>query len=413
VPESSGRLDRVNPVSVPLSDANFVLVKLNSVPVKVLVDSGATRSCISAKFLSRLRLTPTPLDSQIPDDVFTANNTSMRILGQVELSVYLDGLIVPFTFIVLPTLFHDCIIGTDFLLKSRAKIDFRDRFVSFYDDLAILPLLSLQPPSSLLRLAEALTVPPCTEALAKVVLHKRYKPQLSIVEALPTLSRRKLALARSLVNPSRSFCVCRLLNPTNSPISLPANTAIATIEPIDVNDHDNRRLLNRRRFIPPTYVNSISAQSTKLQPEMTHEQRYKALQAIGLPLEKDKLSDTEYEALVKLLFDNKDIFATSLKDLPGTDLVMHTIETTTETPIRQRQYRHPPHLEAEIEKQCQKLYEAGIIQPSESPWNSPAFLIKKRNNEYRFVLDYRKLNAITVPKFYPLPTLENCLDLVG
>jgi len=98
---------------------------------------------------------------------------------------------------------------------------------------------------------------------------------------------------------------------------------------------------------------------------MTHEQRYSALKALGLPQEQDKL--TQQVLLVKLLFNNKDIFATQLKDLPGTDLVMHTIETTTDMPVRQRQFRHPPHIENAIERECEKLYEAGMIEPSVSP----------------------------------------------
>jgi hypothetical protein len=92
---------------------------------------------------------------------------------------------------------------------------------------------------------------------------------------------------------------------------------------------------------------------------------------------------------------------------------MHTIETTTQVPIRQRQFRHPPHVEAEIDKQCKQLLDAGMIEHCDSPWNSPVFLIKKPSGEYRFILDYRRLNSITVPKFYPLPTLESCLDMVG
>jgi len=75
-------------------------VRINSLSLKVLLDSGATRSCVSSKFVSRLRLQICPLDPDLPDDVFTANNTSMKILGQVDLAVHINGLIVPHTFIV-------------------------------------------------------------------------------------------------------------------------------------------------------------------------------------------------------------------------------------------------------------------------------------------------------------------------
>jgi len=390
-------------------------VRINSRYVKVLVDSGATRSCISAKFLARLKLKPDPLDSAISEDVFTADNSTMRILGQVDLSVYLNGLIVPFTFIVLPSLCHDCIVGTDFMSQAHAKIDFHEGIISFYDELVILPLMPLKSHATILRLTKQVILPPRTEVLAPVIIPPHYKPQLSIIEPLPSLQRRNIGVARLLVQPSRSFSVCRLLNPTDVSITLPTNSAIATIEPIDANDAYNRPLLNRQSQ-SHTFVNTISA---NLKPALTHEQKLTELKDLGIPMETGELTESQFETLVSLVFNNKDIFATSFKDLPGTDLIMHKIDTTTDIPVRQRQYRHPPHLERYIEEECKKLHEAGLIEPTESPYNTPVFLIKKAKKEmdgsdsYRLICDFRALNSITVPKFFPLPTLDNCLDLIG
>jgi hypothetical protein len=327
-------------------------------------------------------LVPSPLAPDVPEDVFTANNASIRILGQVELSVHINGLIIDHTFIVLPTLFHECILGTDFLLKSHAKVDFHARFVTFYDDLTALPLLPLQTPGSLLRLAMGITIPPCSEVLTKVFMDRRYSPQLSIVEPLPTIGGRQLAVAKTLVHPAGSSTVCRLLNPTNAPISLPASTPVATIEPIDVKDVDNQRLLSGAPGQQTEFVRSVSSM-----PPVTHQDKLDELHKIGVPIKQDKLTYSQFAALTDFLYDNRDLFAQSIRDLPGTDIVTHTIDTTSEVPIRQRQFRHPPHLETEIDRQCKQLLDAGMIEHSDSPWNSPVFLIKKQSGEYRFILD--------------------------
>ena len=56
------------------------------------------------------------------------------------------------------------------------------------------------------------------------------------------------------------------------------------------------------------------------------------------------------------------------------------------------------------------MLENEIIEESQSPWNSPILLAKKKDNSTRFVCDFREVNKLTKKINYPLPNIHDVID---
>ena len=66
-----------------------------------------------------------------------------------------------------------------------------------------------------------------------------------------------------------------------------------------------------------------------------------------------------------------------------------------------------------MEELVQKMMKQGVIQHSSSPWSSSVVLVEKKDGSYRFCVDYRRLNAVTKIDVFPLPRVDDTLDMLS
>lgn len=57
-----------------------------------------------------------------------------------------------------------------------------------------------------------------------------------------------------------------------------------------------------------------------------------------------------------------------------------------------------------------EMLEAGIVQPSNSPFISPAVLVKEKDQTLRFCVDFKALNKLTMKDKYPIPIIDELLE---
>ena len=111
---------------------------------------------------------------------------------------------------------------------------------------------------------------------------------------------------------------------------------------------------------------------------------------------------------------NRDVFAASPKAPGLSEVPPHVIPLRPDQrPIFQRARRVSPAEIAAQRAEVDMMLAAGVIRPSSSPWSSPVVMVRKKDGSWRFCVDYRRLNDVTVSDRYPLPRIDDILDRVG
>ena len=114
------------------------------------------------------------------------------------------------------------------------------------------------------------------------------------------------------------------------------------------------------------------------------------------------------------LAEQQDAFSASRHDIGYTERVTHNIRVRDNEPVYCRQFRLPLEQLQLIKEHVAAWLADGVIEQANSPYNAPIFCVpKKEGMGLRCVLDYRRLNAKSLPDKYSIRTIDQCLAEVG
>jgi len=114
-----------------------------------------------------------------------------------------------------------------------------------------------------------------------------------------------------------------------------------------------------------------------------------------------QLTSDQQQQLRTLIANYRDCYAFTLKEIGTTSRVVAD-PVAEGPPIYSLPYPRGPVEESLLQKEVDKLLHAGIVKEGESPWASPAILVKKADGTYRLVIDFRKVNERIQIKDVPI-----------
>ncbi|KAE9327482.1 hypothetical protein PR003_g16010 [Phytophthora rubi] len=402
---------------------------IDRVPADMLIDTGAVASLIDARMLKLVGRGDDPL-RPCRRDLNSASGHPLRIRGAIDLPLQLGSREIMRPFIVVDKLHIDVILGTDALKAFRAVVDLDENSVTLKDTGEKFSIGSPRVEEMYsTKISSTVRIRPGGQALVVTdVLGEVAEETTVLVEGLVDLDA-SVRVTRSLCTVHDKKVVVEVCNPSTEEMVIKKGTLIAAVSvvpesafetstvpsPADESEpfspEENAAATRESDWIHATIA--ASSLTTDASPD-TMPELDKVLQAeLKVDFSDSKLGDEQKELFSDLLGSFKDMFVeTSMK--PGrTDLLEFSIDTGDSAPIKQRPYRVSKAEGDVMESEIQQYQELSLIRPSSSPWASPVLMIRKPDGGIRFCIDYRRLNAVTIKDCYPMPLIDDILDVLG
>ena len=364
--------------------------------VDFLVDSGSAVTTVSRSFFNTLSEAGAPVGVLRPTArrLRGTNGSQIDISGCSSCVVSFLGLRTEFPILVCD-LSTDAIIGTNTLGSTLPyTLDIKNGLL-FTEGGVSLQLHRRDAASSgrVFTMGHC-SIPPHFEAVLHCTTRTvggRSLPPSGLLEGLTVFSENTgLVVGRTLVDPSGWKVPVLVSNFGQETVMVEPFSEIGMIAQVSA----IQPTLNGRRHPPCDPV---------ILPEHLQE------------LLKGTLDDLDGEQRSQLtLLEFVDLFHIPGSALSGhMDAVENTIDTGDSQPVRCAPRRMSPQKNKREEVCIEEMLSGGQIEPSESPWSAPVVLVTKKDGGTRFCVDYRRLNWATAKDAYPLPRIDDTLDMLA
>ncbi|OWZ06564.1 hypothetical protein PHMEG_00021159, partial [Phytophthora megakarya] len=295
------------------------------------------------------------------------------------------------------------LLGVDFLKNKGANMDFRRNEVRYRDNGRAVVIPFRTHDNSGGRRVAAVRMVGTTHLAARAVT----PVQVSVTAKdgkrgvfVPTYSTGSVLLAATVTAAQGGRAWVPAVNANGAPARLPNKKELGTWSPVD----DDMTVLSMNKA-------------------MSRERLDEWLKELGddeTPLDNEEdvhigVEEPHGRNLVKKLLRVYRKLSMNASDCPpATALnINHHIDTGDTAPMMQKRRRHAQTEDRIIEENVEKMLTAGVIEEGDGAWGFPVLLVRKKDGEVRFCIDYRALNKVTKKDVYPLPRIDETLEALG
>jgi len=382
------------------STTNLILVEVKheQATLTAIIDSGSTKTLIRSTSLSpsSLRLAKDQItdlgswDPATPIQRSTKTITLVCTCNRVQL---------PLEAVLVDNLLVDVLIGMDTI--NRLAINIRGnpagpRVFIGEDEVRVTGVFDGSVP---LRLNKRITLPPLSATIVTAILDQStplfYEGNVAEVQIRSPYASTDFTSLHSINRLNHVNVV--ISNPYHHRLVMQENTLLghATFETPEMvcavfQDHKTREYIALATNSMPNDEDAPkTAVAIKLPPNLTHKQVERANAAL-VPFSRTLVS--------KLTIGG------------AADAPPHTIDTGDHRSIKLPPRSMNPLKAQATELEVQSMIERGIVVRHVGPWAAPVHMVKKKDGTWRFCIDYRALNSITVDDAWPLPRIQHIFD---
>ena len=396
-----------------------------------LIDTGATRSCMSEKYYKKLQLAKIHLLQNV--NVKSATGSNLAPVGLVNCTFKLGKTKFNSEFIVCINLTRPLILGRDFLIQNHVSVRYSEngKCILGYQEQELIASLNEENKPQI-HLANSMTLTGRTLAVIQVNTDLKHEqsgqmyeikpiyflteeyPNLYIIPMIHNVDIHKtenvpLVVINFLTDSvylskgeimgfmqDQSLNISEIVTETStdpSPISLEEDDDIEGLQ-----EQKGKIILGNKekKFI------------TSLVDIEVHQK---------VELQDANVTEVQQNAFKELFNEFKDIFSIDSSDIGKTPLIEMEIDTGDSPPITQKPYTLPLKHATWVQKELEILEKAGVIVRSVSPWASPIVIVPKRTAlgeppKMRLCEDYRAVNSLLPPIKKAFSKAKGVLTLV-